>query len=73
VALCEALEEGRVKPGALLLMPSFGAGLTFTGHVVKWGSRLTPLGKSDVELPPNNQSALQIVERYRKIAVRPNA
>ena len=31
VALCEALEEGRVKPGALLLMPSFGGGLTFTG------------------------------------------
>ncbi len=44
VALCEALEEGRVKPGALLLMPSFGGGLTFTGHVVRWGERITPLG-----------------------------
>jgi 3-oxoacyl-[acyl-carrier-protein] synthase-3 len=67
VALCEALEEGRVKPGALLLMPSFGGGLTFTGHVVRWGERLTPLGTSDAELPPNNQSALAIVERYRRI------
>ena len=47
VALCEALEEGRVKPGALLLMPSFGGGLTFTGHVVRWGERVTPLGTSD--------------------------
>ena len=56
VALCEALEEGRVKPGALLLMPSFGGGLTFTGHVVRWGERVTPLGTSDVELPPNNQT-----------------
>ena len=65
VALCEALEEGRVKPGALLLMPSFGGGLTFTGHVVRWGERVTPLGTSDVELPPNNQTALEIVERYR--------
>jgi 3-oxoacyl-[acyl-carrier-protein] synthase-3 len=68
VALCEALEEGRVKPGALLLMPSFGGGLTFTGHVVRWGQRVTPLGSSAVELPPSNQSALAIVEKYRKIS-----
>jgi len=67
VALCEALEEGRVKPGALLLMPSFGGGLTFTGHVLRWGQRVTPLGESAVQLPPANQTALQIVERYRRI------
>jgi 3-oxoacyl-[acyl-carrier-protein] synthase-3 len=70
VALCEALEEGRVRPGALLLMPSFGGGLTFTGHVVRWGSRVTPLGESEVELPPNNQTALQLVQGYRGIAQR---
>jgi 3-oxoacyl-[acyl-carrier-protein] synthase-3 len=67
VALCEALEEGRVKPGALLLMPSFGGGLTFTSHVVRWGQRVTPLGTSSVELPPNNLSALELVQRYRKV------
>ncbi len=67
VALCEALEAGRVQPGALLLMPSFGGGLTFTGHVVRWGRRVTPLAVADVELPPNNQTALDIVERYRRI------
>jgi 3-oxoacyl-[acyl-carrier-protein] synthase-3 len=68
VALCEALEEGRVKPGALLLMPSFGGGLTFTGHVVRWGQRTTPLATSDVDLPPNNKTALEIVTRYRAIS-----
>jgi 3-oxoacyl-[acyl-carrier-protein] synthase III len=67
VALCEALEEGRVKPGSLLLMPSFGAGLTFTGHVVRWGQRVTPLGTTTVDLPPDNQTALDIVQRYRQI------
>ena len=67
VALCEALEEGRVKPGALLLMPSFGGGLTFTGHVVRWGQRVTPLGSSDVNLPPNNRTALELVNKYRTI------
>jgi 3-oxoacyl-[acyl-carrier-protein] synthase-3 len=69
VALCEALEEGRVKPGALLLMPSFGGGLTFTGHVVRWGQLLQPLGTTDVSLPANNKSALQILERYRRIGL----
>jgi len=67
VALCEALEEGRVQPGALLLMPSFGGGLTFTGHVVRWGQRVSPLGTTDVDLPPNKQTALEIVTRYRAI------
>jgi 3-oxoacyl-[acyl-carrier-protein] synthase-3 len=67
VALCEALEENRVKPGALLLMPSFGAGLTFTGHVVRWGSRVAPLRQSGAELPAQTRSALDIVAKYRAI------
>jgi 3-oxoacyl-[acyl-carrier-protein] synthase-3 len=67
VALCEALEEGRVKPNSLLLMPSFGGGLTFTGHVIRWGERVTPLGTGTADLPPNNQSALELVNKYRTI------
>ncbi|HUQ12341.1 MAG TPA: ketoacyl-ACP synthase III [Steroidobacteraceae bacterium] len=70
VALCEALEEGRVKPGALLLMPSFGGGLTFTSHVVRWGQRVTPIGTSDIDLPPNHQSALELVTKYRGVRQR---
>ena len=61
VALCEALEEGRVRPGALLLMPGFGGGLTYSAHVVRWGERTVPLGLSAAELPPADKSALQIV------------
>ena len=67
VALCEALEEGRVQPGALLLMPSFGAGLTFTGHVVRWGQRVQPLSTSPVDLPPAPPRALDIIAKYRAI------
>jgi len=46
VALCEALEEQRVRPGALLLMPGFGGGLSYCAHLVRWGSRTTPLKSS---------------------------
>jgi hypothetical protein len=35
--------------------------------VVRWGQRVTPLATSEVQLPPNNQTALDIVERYRRI------
>ena len=61
VALCDALEEGRVAPGALLMMPSFGGGLSFCAHAVRWGARTTAVNSSAVELPPNDRPALQII------------
>ncbi|MFN2168867.1 MAG: ketoacyl-ACP synthase III [Anaerolineae bacterium] len=64
VALCEALEEGRVRPGSVLLMPAFGGGLTWCAHLVRWGERVTPLGESDVALPPTDATALEIVQGY---------
>ena len=65
VALVEALEEGRVAPGALLLLPAFGAGLTWCAHLVRWGERTTPLGRSDVELPPCGKTGLELVDELR--------
>jgi len=61
VALVDALEEGRVRPGALVLMPAFGAGLTWCSHLVRWGSRTAPLGESPLELPPCPRPALDLV------------
>jgi len=65
VALAEALEEGRVKPGALILMPAFGAGLTVCAHIVRWGDRVTPLSQSDADFPPVTKSALEMVQDIR--------
>jgi 3-oxoacyl-[acyl-carrier-protein] synthase-3 len=62
VALVEALEENRIEPHSLILMPAFGAGLTWSSHLVRWGTRTTPLGTTDVELPPPTQSALERVK-----------
>jgi 3-oxoacyl-[acyl-carrier-protein] synthase-3 len=42
-------------------MPAFGAGLTWCSHLVRWGERVTPLGTTDIDLPPCNDSALDIV------------
>jgi 3-oxoacyl-[acyl-carrier-protein] synthase-3 len=65
VALVEALEEGRVRPGATLLLPAFGGGLTWCAHVVRWGRRVTPLGTSDAELPACDRTGLEIVNDLR--------
>jgi 3-oxoacyl-[acyl-carrier-protein] synthase-3 len=64
VALVEALEEGRVKPGCNLLLTGFGAGLTWSAHLVRWGGRTSPLEESDAELPPCTRSALEMVKGY---------
>jgi 3-oxoacyl-[acyl-carrier-protein] synthase-3 len=65
VALTEAVDEGRVKPGSLILMPAFGAGLTVCAHLVRWGERATPLAVSDAELAPCKQTALAMVNQIR--------
>jgi 3-oxoacyl-[acyl-carrier-protein] synthase-3 len=65
VALVDALKEGRVKPGSLLLMPGFGGGLSFGALLVRWGQRVTPLGESALTLPPCEQTALEMVNAIR--------
>jgi 3-oxoacyl-[acyl-carrier-protein] synthase-3 len=36
VALCEAVEEGRIKKGNTILIDAFGGGLTWGALVIKW-------------------------------------
>jgi 3-oxoacyl-[acyl-carrier-protein] synthase-3 len=76
VALVDALEAGRVKPGALILMPAFGGGLTWCAHLVRWGERTVPLASATAELPPCPRTALEIVRAVmatRQPAGRSNA
>jgi 3-oxoacyl-[acyl-carrier-protein] synthase III len=67
VALVEALEDGRVTPGATLLMPAFGGGLTYCSVLVKWGQRVTPIGESAATLIPCTETGLEIVQRVRAV------
>jgi 3-oxoacyl-[acyl-carrier-protein] synthase III len=66
VALVEALEEGRIRPGSLLLLPAFGAGLTWCAHLVRWGQSVAPVRVSDAKLAPSLQSALELVQDLRR-------
>jgi 3-oxoacyl-[acyl-carrier-protein] synthase III len=72
VALCEAVETGRVRPGSLVLLPGFGAGLSYSAHLVRWGERVTPLAVSEVELPANERSGLEILHAMLARKTRPS-
>lgn len=61
IALCEALEQGKVKSGDNLLLAAFGAGLTWGAGHIKWGERVTPIGQSDAALPECENSALELL------------
>ncbi len=62
VALTEALEDGRISPGDIILFTAFGGGLTWASLVYKWGSRVTPLGESDAALPPPDRNTLELLQ-----------
>jgi 3-oxoacyl-[acyl-carrier-protein] synthase-3 len=62
VALVDALEAGRVEPNSIVLAPAFGAGLTWCAHVIRWGSRVTPIGTTTVDLPPCDKTGVELVQ-----------
>lgn len=61
IAITEALEEGKIEPGSTMVFAAFGGGFTWAAAVYRWGARVTPLGESDAELPPNDRTALELL------------
>ena len=71
VALTEAVEQGRIKPGSNLVFTAFGAGLSWAAAVVRWGDRVEPIGTSDAELPPNTRTTMELLEGNLEFFGRP--
>ncbi len=62
VALTEAREEGRIGAGDIVAFTAFGGGLSWGSAVFRWGSRVEPIGKSDVELPPPDRTTMELLQ-----------
>ena len=62
IALTEALEAGRVRPGANLVFAAFGGGLTWAAAAVKFGQRVEPIGESDAVLAGTDQSVWDLIQ-----------
>lgn len=73
IALTEALEEGRIKPGANIAFVAFGGGLTWGAAVMRWGPRSEPLGTSDAALPPSDKTATELLMKRQKTRLRGTA
>ena len=43
IALCEAVDAGRLEPGDHVVMVGFGAGLTWAASVIRWGVPKPPV------------------------------
>lgn len=61
IAMTEALEQGRIAPGATILMAAFGAGLTWAATILRWGDRTDVVGTSDAQLPPCNSTGPELI------------
>ncbi|KZN69266.1 ketoacyl-ACP synthase III [Pseudoalteromonas luteoviolacea] len=61
IALCEAVEQGLIKPHANIMSAAFGAGLTWAASYIKWGERTTPINTCDYQFPPCEKSGLALV------------
>jgi 3-oxoacyl-[acyl-carrier-protein] synthase-3 len=61
IALAEALEQGVVDPGDVVVFAAFGGGLTWGAAAVRWGERVTPLGTADHEIPGTDATALELL------------
>lgn len=64
IALVEAVEEGVIKANSLVLVPAFGAGLTWSAQLIRWGERCTPINSCDIDLPETSQTGLDLVKGY---------
>jgi 3-oxoacyl-[acyl-carrier-protein] synthase III len=65
VAIVDALEEGKILPNSTVLVPAFGGGMTWSAHLIRWGSRVTSCGTSVVRLSETSQSGLDLVRALR--------
>ena len=61
IAITDAIEEGRVEPGATVLFAAFGGGFTWAAAAYRWGPRVDSLGTSEAQLPPNDKTALELL------------
>ena len=68
IALTEAYEQGLMTEGMHLILPAFGAGLTWSSQYVKWGhvQHRAPR-QTAIDIEPCQQTGLEIVNSIRSM------
>lgn len=61
LALCEAVEQGKIKPNDNIMSAAFGAGLTCNASYIKWGKRVTPINEFEQEEQHSEKTAKELL------------
>ncbi len=62
IALTEAIEAGRVRPGANLVFAAFGGGLTWAAAALKFGRRVSPVAEAEMDFPDTDQTIWDLLQ-----------
>ncbi len=65
MALADAVDQGRIEPNSIVAQTAFGGGLTWGTTVMRWGDRVEPIGRSDLELPPCDKTVFELLADNR--------
>lgn len=66
MALSDAVNTGRVRPGDLVVLTAFGGGVTWASAVLRWGDRVEPVATSDAALPSTDASVFDVLAPNRE-------
>jgi len=66
MALNDALDTGRVRPGNIVVFTDVGGGVTWGSVVLRWGDRVERLGMSDAALDPVEVTVGELLAKNRE-------
>ena len=65
MALTDALAQGRIQPGSIVVNTAFGGGLTWGTNIIRWGERTEPVRTCDAALPPTDLTVHELLAENR--------
>ena len=66
MALSDAANAGRIRPGDVVVMTAFGGGVTWATAVFRWGARVEAVATSDAALPPTDATVFDLLAPNRE-------
>jgi 3-oxoacyl-[acyl-carrier-protein] synthase-3 len=66
MALCDALDEGRVSPNDTIAITAFGGGVTWGSAIFRWGERVSRRKTSDAALPEPTGDVFDVLAPNRE-------
>ncbi len=66
MALCDALDEGRISPNDTIAITAFGGGVTWGSVIFRWGERVSRCKTSDAALPEPTRDVFDVLAPNRE-------